>query len=407
MSEPQNSKNNSHQDDLILIANDDNNNETLAGLEDFFNETTPKLDTPNDTHHVANDEFDIEFLNQLGKQPEDKTTPATDTPNTPSTDGTSNADADELDMQFLNQLGRQTNETVGFQIDFNQLSVPSATSNDGTNPINGTPTDDTNAASTVSPNEPTQTAEHTDDGTTDNTTNTINLNKAGSDEVIALPHQANPQNSPSTEPKQSPNMTGLFKKEQKVGKFDKKASKVNQGGKVLFHDPKKLNMLILAGVVLLILIAVLLYVTLFRESTPDVAAQPSTSPNEVASVPAPTTAPTSSAQPAPTAIASSILPDVGQPNINPDEILNADIPADPALVKEEIDRLADKGKQLGEQEKIVKEQLAMMEELTIAKAEQIALLEAQIAELEKQKSAPTTTASSGDTSKPNTQQSGQ
>lgn len=405
MSEPQNSKNNSHQDDLILIANDDNNNETLTGLEDFFNETTPKSDTPNDTRHVASDEFDIKFLNQLGKQPEDKTTPATDTPNTPSTDGTSNADADELDMQFLNQLGRQTNETVGFQIDFNQLSIPSATSNDDTNPVDGTPTNDTDVANVVSPNKP-QTTEHTDDDTADNTADTI-LHKADSDEVIALPHQANSQNSPPTEPKKSPNMTGLFKKEQKVGKFDKKASKANQGGKVLFNDPKKLNMLILAGVVLLILIAVLLYVTLFRESTPDVPAQPSTSPSEVASVPASAASPASATQPEPTAVASSILPDVSQPNINPDEILNADIPSDPALVKEEIDRLADKGKRLGEQEKIVKEQLAMMEELTIAKAEQIALLEAQIAELEKQKTAPTTIASGGDTNKPSTQQSGQ
>lgn len=397
MSEPQNSKNNSHQDDLILIANDDNNNETLAGLEDFFNETTPKSDTPNDTHHATNDEFDIEFLNQLGKQPEDKTTPSTD-----KADNT----ADELDMQFLNQLGKQTNETVGFQIDFNQLSIPSATSNDDTNPIDGTPTDDTDVASVVSPNKPTQTTEHTDDDTADNTADTINLHKADSDEVIALPHQANSQNSPPTEPKKSPNMTGLFKKEQKVGKFDKKASKANQGGKVLFNDPKKLNMLILAGVVLLILIAVLLYVTLFRESTPDIPAQPSTSPSEVVSVPA-SAASASATQPEPTAVASSILPDMSQPNINPDEILNADIPSDPALVKEEIDRLADKGKRLGEQEKIVKEQLAMMEELTIAKAEQIALLEAQIAELEKQKTAPTAIASGGDTNKPSTQQSGQ
>ena len=71
--------------------------------------------------------------------------------------------------------------------------------------------------------------------------------------------------------------------------------------------------------------------------------------------------------------------------VNPDEILNAEVPNDPALVKEEIDRLKDTDTRLNEQGKIAEEQLTVMEELTTAKAEQIALLEAQIKELEKQK----------------------
>lgn len=78
--------------------------------------------------------------------------------------------------------------------------------------------------------------------------------------------------------------------------------------------------------------------------------------------------------------------------VNPDEILNAEIPTDPALIKEEIDRLADKDAQIAEQEKLIQDQLTLMEDLTTAKAEQIALLEAQIAELENQKNSTKTTA---------------
>ena len=77
-------------------------------------------------------------------------------------------------------------------------------------------------------------------------------------------------------------------------------------------------------------------------------------------------------------------PNAGQ-GVNPDEILNAQVPSDPALVKEEIDRLSDTNSRLKEQGKIAEDQLQVMEKLTTAKAEQIALLEKQIAELEKQK----------------------
>lgn len=66
-------------------------------------------------------------------------------------------------------------------------------------------------------------------------------------------------------------------------------------------------------------------------------------------------------------------------------IVQADIPEDPALIKEEIDRLSDKDARLSEQTKLINEQLGVIEELTSAKQEQIALLEAQIAQLEAQK----------------------
>lgn len=73
------------------------------------------------------------------------------------------------------------------------------------------------------------------------------------------------------------------------------------------------------------------------------------------------------------------------PYINPEDILNANIPEDTALVKEEIDRLADQNQKLAEQEKLLNEQITMMDELTDKKAEHIELLEKQIAQLEAQK----------------------
>lgn len=73
------------------------------------------------------------------------------------------------------------------------------------------------------------------------------------------------------------------------------------------------------------------------------------------------------------------------PIVNADEIVNASIPDDHALIKEEIDRLKDKDAQLAEQAQLIDEQLATLAQLTDAKEEQIRLLEAQIAHLESQK----------------------
>lgn len=73
--------------------------------------------------------------------------------------------------------------------------------------------------------------------------------------------------------------------------------------------------------------------------------------------------------------------------IDVNAITQGEIPEDPALIKEEIDRLNDKDGQFAEQAKLIDEQLKMMQDLTKAKEEQIALLEAQIAQLEKEKEA--------------------
>ncbi len=72
---------------------------------------------------------------------------------------------------------------------------------------------------------------------------------------------------------------------------------------------------------------------------------------------------------------------------NPKAILNAPLPETNSLAKEEIDRLEDERQRMAEQEKLAAEQLAMNKKLTDMKAEQIALLEQQIAELEANKTA--------------------
>jgi len=67
---------------------------------------------------------------------------------------------------------------------------------------------------------------------------------------------------------------------------------------------------------------------------------------------------------------------------NPTAILDAPLPKNDSLAKEEIDRLEDERQRLVEQEKLAAEQVAMNKQLTDMKAEQIALLEQQIAQLE-------------------------
>ncbi len=67
---------------------------------------------------------------------------------------------------------------------------------------------------------------------------------------------------------------------------------------------------------------------------------------------------------------------------DPKAILGAPLPETDSLAKEEIDRLEDERKRLAEQEKIAAEQVVMTKQLTELKAEEIELLEQQIAQLE-------------------------
>lgn len=141
----------------------------------------------------------------------------------------------------------------------------------------------------------------------------------------------------------------------------------------LLNDPKKLNMLVLGGIIILSLVAVALYYTLFKQ---DPLEQPSITP--VVTQPQDTPANPEPATDTPT-------PSEEQATlINVDELVGTDVPDDPALVKEEIDRLKETDTQLAEQSQAIKEQITQTEELTAVTAERIANLEAQIALLEQQ-----------------------
>lgn len=160
---------------------------------------------------------------------------------------------------------------------------------------------------------------------------------------------------------------------------------------------KKLSPVLFGGVAIgLVVLAGLLFFLLGNEEAPTepvtpppVASSPTPPPPPADTTPPPApaeaTPPAPTEMPATTTAGSEVTPMMTAPAINPDEILKAEIPEDPALLKEEIDRLADTEKQLAEQSKMIKEQLDLMNDLTKAKDEEIALLEAQIAELEQQK----------------------
>ena len=76
---------------------------------------------------------------------------------------------------------------------------------------------------------------------------------------------------------------------------------------------------------------------------------------------------------------------------DPKAILEAPLPETNSLAKEEIDRLEDERQRLAAQEKLAAEQIAMTKQLTELKAQEIALLEQQIAQLEADTAAKTNT----------------
>ena len=69
-------------------------------------------------------------------------------------------------------------------------------------------------------------------------------------------------------------------------------------------------------------------------------------------------------------------------SLKSDAIRSAPLPETDSLAKEESDRLNDQGKRSFEQEKLLAEQLAMNKQLAEMKAQQITLVEQQIAQLE-------------------------
>lgn len=181
-----------------------------------------------------------------------------------------------------------------------------------------------------------------------------------------------------------------------LGKKDKKA-KSDTAQSPLLANSKKLNRIVIGAIIALIAVAVLLYMLL---SGGDKPAEPVTPPPPPASTSAPAPA---NEPPADTDTSMGASEEAGDiistdggaggadlslPSfdmdaiITPDEILKSEIPTDPALIKEEIDRLTDIDRRLSDQEKSIKAELEIMDDIARAKDEQIALLEAQIAELQ-------------------------
>lgn len=170
------------------------------------------------------------------------------------------------------------------------------------------------------------------------------------------------------------------KKDKKLGKTSSPPVKSNK--QPLTKNPIAL---VLGGVGVLLLLG-LLWLFLSKEDTPAPVVTP-VAPVETAPAPAPEPTPDPVVEEVPAEPAAAAVPElnIDTTTIDAEAIEQAEIPEDPALIKEEIDRLSDKGERLSEQAKLIDEQLTMMADLTTAKEEQIALLEAQIAQLEAQK----------------------
>lgn len=174
----------------------------------------------------------------------------------------------------------------------------------------------------------------------------------------------------------------FFNKKPKTAK-PIKPFPVSKPTKTKAGDPNKLNMMILGAVVALVLLIAAF--VLFKGGDVPEPVAPVVAPAVVEDT---TTSDTATEQPiiADETPVQPITESDNQPVdiIDVGAIVTAEIPQDPALIKEEIDRLSDKEQRLAEQAKLIDEQLVMMDELTSAKEEQIALLEAQIAQLEAQ-----------------------
>ncbi len=203
-------------------------------------------------------------------------------------------------------------------------------------------------------------------------------------------------NSPEPEPivPAAPAKKSLFgsnKKQprQKKSSFGtaKKSTNANANLSKIANSPKSLNLIILGAVIALLL----LVAAWFLANSDDAPTSPTEAPAPAqVATPAEPAQQDSAAQPATDSTAEStaesiVAPVADDALVNAEAILNAEIPQDEALIKEEIDRLKDKDSQLAEQAKLIDEQLATLDQLTAAKEEHIKLLEAQIEQLEAQK----------------------
>ena len=159
------------------------------------------------------------------------------------------------------------------------------------------------------------------------------------------------------------------------------------------RSPSK-SMLILLALLTLGFIGYFLF-KLLTPPAPEVV-QPTVEPAKPVAAPAPSTQDATT----PAADAGQLVDPNDIPN--PDDIINAPLPENASLYKEELDKLDDEYSRLTEQEKIGQQQAKLMEELTQKKAEQIELLEKQIAQLEGQGSAAANETPAPATPAPNT-----
>lgn len=205
-------------------------------------------------------------------------------------------------------------------------------------------------------------------------------------------------NSPEPEPivAAAPAKKSLFgsnKKQprQKKSSFGaaKKSTNANANLSKIANSPKSLNLIILGAVIALLLLVAAWFLANSDDAPTSPAEAPTAVPAQV-ETPAEPTQQDSAAQPATDSTTEStaeptVAPVADDALVNAEAILNAEIPQDEVLIKEEIDRLKDKDSQLAEQAKLIDEQLATLDQLTAAKEEHIKLLEAQIEQLEAQK----------------------
>lgn len=213
------------------------------------------------------------------------------------------------------------------------------------------------------------------------------LDKLHSDDLHKNAQSDSTFEHPTT--KNIPKPTALRNKTTKKTKplislFAKKASPTNQ---------KRLTVIAVGATVALLLLvgmAFLMNNSTPPDNTPQFTAQQNTqepaADNTTPSDDNAISEQTTTTQPSSTSDTTDNLDIADAPTINADAIVNADIPQDETLIKEEIDRLKDKDSRLTEQAKLIDEQLATLEELTQTKEEQIKLLQAQIEHLESQKS---------------------
>lgn len=187
-----------------------------------------------------------------------------------------------------------------------------------------------------------------------------------------------------SDPKVMPNLTQTSEPNTKSA-----AEKPVKVTKKTLAKKDNLNLMIIGGTSVLVLAILAWFFLREPEAVAIPDATPANAPIVAIPEPALDDAATDTADVAPTPTTQSptetAAVQIDTSVLDAEAILQKDIPQDPALVKEELDVLADQKARIAEQEALIKEQLALMNELTGAKAEQIALLEAQIAQLEAQK----------------------